>query len=85
MSSHASKEHFACYRYHTRRVSPVIRFVVGLAGALVCWASPGRSALQVAAVTLEQPGIELSVEGNGLGNVYNKPGLRGLKRDRLLF
>jgi len=31
------------------------------------------SALRVAAVTMETAGIELNVEGNGLGNVYGEP------------
>ena len=32
-----------------------------------------RSSLQVAAITLEESGIDLTVKGNGLGNVYSQP------------
>jgi len=43
------------------------------------------SALRVAACTVEEAGIELSVQGNGLGNVYDElanPSLTGVLRNR---
>ncbi len=61
--------------------SPFARGTSLLAYAGRTWTTGGglphpggpRSSLQIAAITLEESGIDLTVKGNGLGNVYSQP------------